>query len=168
MNPDLPLTLLGGLTPRHFMRQHWQRKPLLVRQAWPDVKPPLNRAALFRLAGRDDVESRLVQRHGDSWRLRNGPLQRRSLPALACREWTLLVQGLDLHDDAARDMLAPFRFVPEARLDDLMLSYATDGGGVGPHLDAYDVFLLQVHGMRRWRIGPVPDRSLVPALPLPE
>lgn len=166
MNPDLALVLLGGLTPRQFMRQHWQHKPLLVRQAWPGVQPPLSRAALFRLVGLEGVESRLVERCSDGWRLRQGPLQRRALPALASREWTLLVQGLDLHVDAARRMLAPFRFVPEARLDDLMLSYASDGGGVGPHLDAYDVFLLQVHGQRRWRIGPVADRSLVPALPL--
>ncbi|NRF69732.1 cupin domain-containing protein [Aquincola sp. S2] len=158
--------LLGGLTPAQFMRRHWQKKPLLVRQAWAGARPPLERSALFALAGRDDVESRLVVRDGDHWRMRRGPFTRRALPPLARADWTLLVQGLDLHDDGARAMLDRFRFVPEARLDDLMVSYATPGGGVGAHLDSYDVFLLQVQGRRRWRVGPVADRSLVDGLPV--
>ena len=148
------------------MRRHWQRQPLLVRQAWPGVKPPIERAALFALAGSDAVESRLLTRFDGDWRLRQGPLPRRALPALNRPDWTLLVHGLDLHCQAAHQMLQRFRFVPEARLDDLMVSYASDGGGVGPHLDSYDVFLLQVHGRRRWRIGPVADRSLLPDLPV--
>jgi 50S ribosomal protein L16 3-hydroxylase len=98
--------------------------------------------------------------------LRHGPLPRRSLPPLTQRGWTLLVQGLDLHLPAAHDLLAQFRFVPEARLDDLMLSFATPGGGVGPHLDSYDVFLLQVAGRRRWRIGQAADRREVKSAPL--
>ena len=153
MDVDTALPLLGGLTPAAFMRRHWQKKPLLVRQAWPGVQPPLTRAALFDLAGRDEVESRLVQRKGDGWQVRPGPLPRRALPAVRLAGWTLLVQGLDLHVAAAREMLSRFRFAPDARLDDLMMSWASDGGGVGPHLDSYDVFLLQVHGRRRWRIG---------------
>ena len=88
------------------------------------------------------------------------------MPPLAQPGWTLLVQGLDLHLQAAHELLSRFRFVPDARLDDLMLSYASDGGGVGPHLDSYDVFLIQVHGRRRWRIGRAKDRSLVDGLPL--
>lgn len=149
-------TLLGGLMPAQFMRRHWHKKPLLVRQALPGVAPPLERAALFSLVARDDVESRLIEcRDGGHWRLRHGPLPRRALPPLARPGWTLLVQGLDLHVDAAHALLSRFRFVPAARLDDLMLSYASDGGGVGPHTDAYDVFLLQVQGLRRWRIGRV-------------
>jgi len=150
---DEPMALLGGLTPIQFMRRHWQKKPLLVRQAVPGVTPPLDRAGLFALAARDDVESRLVTRDGVRWTLRPGPLARRALPPLSRPHWTVLVQGLDLHVLAAHELLARFRFVPDARLDDLMLSYASDGGGVGPHLDSYDVFLLQVAGRRRWRVG---------------
>ena len=160
------LPLLGGLSPAAFMRRHWQKKPLLVRQAWPGVQPPVGRAALFDLAASEAVEARLLTRFGGQWRLRHGPLARRALPALKQPDWTLLVQGLDLHSDTAHQMLQRFRFVPEARLDDLMVSYASDGGGVGPHLDSYDVFLLQVQGRRRWRIGPVADRSLAPGLPV--
>lgn len=151
---DQPSPLLGGLAPARFMRRHWHKRPLLVRQALPGVAPPLSRAELFALAGRDDVESRLVARDARHWSLRQGPLSRRALPPPSQPGWTLLVQGLDLHVDAAQALLSRFRFVPEARLDDLMLSYASDGGGVGPHLDSYDVFLLQLSGRRRWRHGP--------------
>ena len=174
-----PTPLLGGLSPETFMRRHWQKKPLLIRQAVPGVTPPLDRAALFALAGRDAVESRLlVQEQGKApkkaragapsadWRLEHGPLARRALPPLTQPAWTLLVQGLDLHVPAAHELLTRFRFVPEARLDDLMISYATEGGGVGPHYDSYDVFLLQVHGQRRWRIGRLKDDSLLPDVPL--
>ena len=155
MDVHTSLALLGGLTPATFMRRHWQKKPLLVRQAWPGVQPPLARAALFDLAGAEGVESRLVRRAGDRWHVRPGPLPRRALPAVRLPGWTLLVQGLDLHVAAAHEMLSRFRFAPDARLDDLMMSWASDGGGVGPHLDSYDVFLLQVHGQRRWRVGRV-------------
>jgi len=162
-----PLVLLGGQTPAQFMRRHWHKKPLLVRQAVAGVVPPVNRQQLFKLAGRDDVESRLVERSGDDgWRLRRGPFGRRSLPPLARAGWTLLVQGLDLQVPAAHELLSRFRFVPDARLDDVMISYASDGGGVGPHLDAYDVFLLQVQGRRRWRVGRVRDDRLIEGLPL--
>lgn len=167
MDVTAPLALLGGQTPAQFMRRHWQKKPLLVRQAAPDLVPPVTRQHLFALAGRDDAESRLVERSGDDgWRLSRGPFGRRSLPPLARQGWTLLVQGLDLHVPAAHELLSRFRFVPDARLDDVMISYASDGGGVGPHLDAYDVFLLQVQGQRRWRIGRVRDDRLVEGLPL--
>ncbi len=166
MDVHAPLALLGGLSPAAFMRRHWQKRPLLVRQAWPGVAPPLARAALFDLAGHEDVESRLVQRDGERWRVRQGPLARRALPPARQPGWTLLVQGLDLHLPAARDMLSRFRFVPDARLDDLMISWASDGGGVGPHLDSYDVFLLQVQGRRRWRVGRVADAAWQPGVPL--
>ena len=158
--------LLGGLSPATFMRRHWQKKPLLIRQAIPGAVPVVSRTQLFALAARDDVESRLVVRDKRGWSLRQGPLPRRALPALQRADWTLLVQGLDLHVDAAHELLARFRFVPDARLDDVMVSYATDGGGVGPHVDSYDVFLLQVQGRRRWRIGRNVDTSLVPEAPL--
>ena len=165
MDIDLPLPLLGGLSPAQFMRRHWQKKPFVIRQAIPGVQPPLPRAELFDLAGRDDVESRLLVQ-GKDWKLRHGPFTRRQLPPLGQAGWTLLVQGLDLHVPAAHELLSRFRFVPEARLDDLMISYASDGGGVGPHLDSYDVFLLQVSGRRRWRIGPVKNPQLLPDKPV--
>jgi len=148
------------------MRRHWQRKPLLVRQAWPGVQAPADRRQLFDLVERDEVESRCIEQRGNQWRLRHGPMGRRSLPPRQRPGWTLLVQGLDLHLDAAHEMLRAFDFIPQARVDDLMLSYASDGGGVGPHVDSYDVFLLQVQGRRRWRIAPPGDDSLVPGLPL--
>lgn len=166
MDVNAATPLLGGLSPAAFMRRHWQRKPLLVRQAWPDVVPPLARAALFELAGRDGVESRLVQCKGprpQDWQVRHGPLPRRALPPLSRPGWTLLVQGMDLHVPAAHEMLSRFRFVPDARLDDLMVSWASADGGVGPHVDAYDVFLIQVQGRRRWRVSPPPARGGEPA-----
>ena len=166
MTTNISTPLLGSMSPAQFMRRHWQKKPLLARQAVPGIAPPLERAALFALAQSEDVESRLLVRDSGRWQLRHGPLPRRALPPLAQPGWTLLVQGLDLHVDAARALLERFRFVPDARLDDLMVSYASDGGGVGPHFDSYDVFLLQVQGRRRWRIGRQRDRSLVPDLPL--
>ncbi len=161
-----PTSLLGGLSPERFMRRHWHKKPLLVRQALPMVKPFVSRSELFALAGGDDVESRLIVRQGRDWSLRHGPFARRGLPPLAQRQWSLLVQGMDLHLDRAREMLERFRFVPDARLDDVMVSYATDGGGVGPHFDSYDVFLLQIHGARRWRIGRLARPELQPDVPL--
>ncbi|MDR2154671.1 MAG: cupin domain-containing protein [Burkholderiaceae bacterium] len=166
MDTHQPLQLLGGLTPACFMRRHWQKKPLLVRQAMPGFKPLLSRAALLDLAAGDDVESRLLDRGGGRWRLRHGPFTRRALPPFSRPQWTVLVQGVDLHHEGANALMRQFRFVPDARLDDVMISYATDGGGVGPHFDSYDVFLLQAHGQRRWRIGRQKDLTLVDGLPL--
>jgi 50S ribosomal protein L16 3-hydroxylase len=166
MDPQAPLALLGGLTPQAFMRRHWHKRPLLVRQALPDVQPPVTLARLRELTARDDVESRLVVQTEGQWRLRRGPLPARAWPPRSRPGWTVLVQGLDLHDEAAHELLSRFRFLPQARLDDLMLSYATQGGGVGPHLDSYDVFLLQVHGRRRWRIGQPVDETFIEGLPL--
>lgn len=166
MDIQQPLPLLGGLTPAQFMRRHWHKKPLLVRQAIPNFQPPVLRPEMFALAAQESVESRLVQQIKGGWKLRHGPFARRSLPAMSQREWTLLVQGVDLHNDAVHQLMQQFRFVPEARLDDLMISYATDGGGVGPHFDSYDVFLLQAHGRRRWRIGRQKDLTLKEGIPL--
>jgi 50S ribosomal protein L16 3-hydroxylase len=166
MDVTSPLALLGGLSPQAFMRRHWQKKPLLVRQALPEGAPLLSRAALFELAGRDDVESRLVMQREGQWSVRPGPLPRRALPPARQPGWTLLVQGLDLHLPAAHELLTRFRFVPEARLDDLMVSWASSAGGVGPHLDSYDVFLIQLQGRRRWRIGRVADDTLIDGAPL--
>jgi len=166
MTISSPTPLLGGLTPQVFMRRHWQKRPLLIRQAVPDVAPLASRAELFAMAARDDVESRLVVHQPKGWTLRQGPLPRRTLPRVDQRGWTLLVQGLDTHLDSARELLSRFRFVPDARLDDLMVSWASDGGGVGPHLDSYDVFLLQIQGNRRWRIAPPGEHRLQAGVPL--
>jgi 50S ribosomal protein L16 3-hydroxylase len=166
MHIDQPLTLLGGLTPAQFMKRHWQRKPLLVRGAVPGMQALVPAARLFELAARDDVESRLVVQDRGGWTLRQGPLARRAIPPAKRVGWTLLVQGMDLHDAGVHALLQGFRFVPEARLDDLMISHASDGGGVGPHFDSYDVFLLQAQGRRRWRIGRQKDLTLQPDVPL--
>lgn len=159
MDLERPMALLGGLSAVDFMRRHWQRRPRLIRAALPEPLGGFDRRRLFALAAREDVESRLVVHSGRDWTVRHGPLARRSLPALATPRWTLLVQGVDLHDGEVHRLRERFRFVGDARLDDVMLSFATEGGGVGPHLDSYDVFLLQVAGRRRWRVG----RSANPA-----
>jgi 50S ribosomal protein L16 3-hydroxylase len=166
MQIDQPLPLLGGLTPARFMQRHWQKKPLLVRQAIAGFKPLLSRAALFALAADEAVESRFVGQGGGRWQMRRGPFARRALPPFTQPDWTLLVQGVDLHHAGVHALMQQFRFVPDARLDDVMISYATDGGGVGPHFDSYDVFLLQAHGQRRWRIGRQKQLDLVDGLPL--
>ena len=166
MDIDQPLALLGGLTPAGFMRRHWQKQPLLVRGALRDPLPGIDRRRLFALAAQEGVESRLVVQDGERWSVRQGPMPRRALPPLARPGWTLLVQGVDLHDAAAHRLLGRFRFIADARLDDVMLSYASEGGGVGPHIDSYDVFLLQVEGRRRWRIGRVARPRLRDDVPL--
>jgi 50S ribosomal protein L16 3-hydroxylase len=160
------LPLLGGMSPSQFMKRHWQKKPLLVRGALPGFSPLLARSELFGLAGRDEVESRLVVQDGSDWQFRRGPFPRRALPALSRPGWTLLVQGVDLHHAPAHQLLTQFRFVPQARLDDLMISWASDRGGVGPHFDSYDVFLLQAQGRRRWRIGRQDNLELREGVPL--
>jgi 50S ribosomal protein L16 3-hydroxylase len=147
------------------MRRHWQRRPLLVRAAL-DVAAPLSRAELFVLAGREGVEARLVRKRGSRWSLAHGPFARSALPRVDEPRWTLLVQGVDLYHDGARALLEQFRFVPDARLDDLMISWASEGGGVGPHVDSYDVFLLQARGTRRWRIARRFDAVLDARAPL--
>ncbi|MFZ6747619.1 JmjC domain-containing protein [Undibacterium sp. Ren11W] len=159
-----PLPLLGDLTPEQFFSEYWHKKPLLIRQAIPNFTPILNPEQLFELAGRDDVESRLITFFKQHWEMKNGPHS--SLPVKEKKDWTLLVQGVNLHDHAADALLRQFRFIPDARLDDLMISYAKDGGGVGPHFDSYDVFLLQAHGQRRWKISAQKDLSIIEGMPL--
>src|SRR4051812_48171246 len=127
-------TLLGDLSPQQFLRDYWHKKPLLIRQAFPAFEPLMSRDALFALAAQDDVESRLISHFRQQWQMQNGPLGR--LPSVKQKGWTLLLQGMNLHDDKADALLQQFRFIPDARLDDLMISYATDAGGVGPHFDS--------------------------------
>jgi 50S ribosomal protein L16 3-hydroxylase len=166
MNTEQPLALLGGLSPSQFMKRHWQKKPLLVRNAIPGFVPCVGRADLVALAGEEGVESRLIVDSPKGWKMKHGPFPKRGLPPFSQKKWTFLVQGVDLHHDGVHALMQQFRFVPDARLDDVMISYATDGGGVGPHFDSYDVFLLQAHGQRRWRIGRQKDLSLQPGVPL--
>ena len=166
MQKNKALTLLGGLSPEQFMKRHWQKKPLLIRQAVPDMQPLIPRAELLDMVEHEEVESRQIVRKGAQWTLKKGPMARKSLPSLKTPDWTVLIQGVDLHNDAVHDLLQQFRFVPDARLDDLMISFATDGGGVGPHFDSYDVFLLQAHGQRKWRIGRQKKYELQEGVPL--
>ena len=166
MQKNTPLNLLGGLSPTEFMKRHWQKKPLLIRQAIPGMKPLIDRTSLLEMLESEEVESRQIVRNGEKWTLKKGPMKRKSLPSLKTPNWTVLVQGVDLHNDAVHALLQQFRFVPDARLDDLMVSFATDGGGVGPHFDSYDVFLLQAHGQRKWRIGRQKKFELQEGVPL--
>jgi len=170
MDVNQPLALLGGLSPQLFMKRYWQKKPLLVRQAISNFSPLLDRVELFDLASDEDAQARLVIQNLDDarkgWQFKHGPFERRALPPLKRAGWTLLLQGVDLQHDAVHALMNQFRFIPDGRLDDLMISYATDGGGVGPHFDSYDVFLLQAHGRRRWKIGRQKDLSLQPDVPL--
>ncbi len=158
------LPLLGNITPAQFLRDYWHKKPLLIRQAIPGFKAPLSFAKLTELAGNDHVESRLVSHFDGQWAMQTGPFE--ALPERSKPDWTMLVQGANLFDADADALLRQFRFLPDARLDDLMISFATDGGGVGPHFDSYDVFLLQAHGQRRWKIGAQKDLSLIDGMPL--
>ena len=158
--------LLGDAAPARFLQRYWQKRPLLIRQAIAGFQGLLSTRELFALAARDDVESRLVWRDRSRWGLAQGPFRRADFRALPKRNWTLLVQGLNLHLVAADALLQRFAFIPYARLDDVMVSYAAPGGGVGPHFDSYDVFLLQGEGRRRWRIGRQRDLALKPGLPL--
>jgi 50S ribosomal protein L16 3-hydroxylase len=157
---------LGGLTAGEFLRRYWQKKPLLVRGALAERAGIVQPGTLFSLAGRDDLESRLVRREGRHWRVRHGPFDPRELRRLPRSGWTLLVQGVNHVLPAAQKLLDAFAFIPYARLDDLMVSYAPRGGGVGPHFDSYDVFLLQGEGRRRWRISRQRDLALVDGAPL--
>ncbi len=161
-----PLARLGSVPVAQFLRRTWHRKPLLVRQAIPRFTNPVTRDALFALARDEDVESRIVEHGAGRWRLRRGPFSERAFPGLRRKDWTVLVQGVDLHLPAVASLAARFRFLPLARFDDVMISYATDGGGVGPHVDQYDVFLLQAQGRRRWRIAERFDPRLREGMPL--
>ena len=155
-------TLLGGLTPRSFLERHWHKSPLLIRGAIPDFLGFLTPREIQRLATHPDVQARLVVREGRHWHLHHGPFRPVDFKGLPARNWTLLVQELNHWIPEAADLLDRFNFIPHARLDDLMVSYAVPGGGVGPHFDSYDVFLLQGFGVRRWSIAETDDLELLP------
>lgn len=147
--------VLGHLTVEEFLRDYWQQKPVLIRNAMPDFEPLLPADELAGLSLEDDIESRLIIEEGKSgpWEIRKGPFTEDDYRSLPENKWTLLVQAVDQYLPEAADLLEHFRFLPSWRIDDLMISYAVDGGSVGPHYDQYDVFLLQAEGQREWRIG---------------
>jgi 50S ribosomal protein L16 3-hydroxylase len=140
-----------------FLRDHWQKKPLLIRNPWAAWSNPIEPDELAGLACEDDVESRLVTLSSERWELEQGPLPEDRFGQLGKKPWTLLVQTVDHHVPAVAALLEPFRFIPNWRVDDVMVSYAVDGGGVGPHFDQYDVFLVQGLGRRRWQLGGLCD-----------
>ena len=156
------------------MRGYWHKRPLLVRRAIPAfalakqagqaLASPIAAETLFEFACDGLSEARLVLTR--PWSLDHGPFQKKQIPAIAKRDWTLLVQGVEARHPAAAAVLSWFRFIPDARLDDLMISIAGVGGGVGPHVDSYDVFLIQMEGRRRWKISSQTDLDLRDDLPL--
>lgn len=144
----------SGFEPDRFLREHWQKTPLLLPDALPDLRCLPSPEELAGLACEPEVESRLVMGDSESgWRIRHGPFEESDFLALPASRWTLLVQDVEKHLPAAAALLDAFDFVPRWRLDDLMISYAAPGGSVGPHVDAYDVFLVQVEGPRTWELG---------------
>ncbi|HEX4844264.1 MAG TPA: cupin domain-containing protein [Limnobacter sp.] len=159
-----PLRQISGVDVAQFMREDWHIRPRLFRQAFPMLQPLCDLETIADMASDPDIESRLIRQGKQGWQLEHGPFEK--LPSLKTKGWTVLVQGIDHHLPEAYDLLQQFRFVPDARLDDVMLSLASDTGGVGPHYDSYDVFLLQMHGTRRWQIGPLQDASLQANCPL--
>jgi 50S ribosomal protein L16 3-hydroxylase len=149
-----------------FMRRYWQREPLLLRNAFPRFADPLSPREVLSLASNEEAISRLVIRNGKRWSVEHGPIAASRFKQLPRRDWTVLVQDTNHFSHAARELLARFDFIPHARIDDVMVSYAVPGGGVGPHVDSYDVFLLQGRGRRRWRISRQKDHAFVPGLDL--
>lgn len=147
-----------------FLREHWQKKPLLIRNPWIRWENPLEPDELAGLACEEEVESRLICQTDAGWEMEQGPQGEERLAGLGETHWTLLVQAVDQAVPAVADLIAPFRFIPNWRIDDVMVSLAADQGGVGPHFDQYDVFLIQGLGRRRWQIGAVCDAD-TPLLP---
>lgn len=159
-----PLTHISGIPVDQFMREDWHTKPRLFKQAFPGFEPLCDLETIAEMASDEDIESRLIQHTNSTWSMEHGPFD--ELPPLNQKAWTVLVQGIDHHLPEAYDLLQQFRFIPDARLDDIMLSLASDGGGVGPHYDSYDVFLLQMHGKRHWKVGPLENTELEENVPL--
>ena len=164
LSPTLPL--LGGISAEVFLRDYWQKKPLLIRNAIAGFTAPLTKSEVLTLARRDDAESRLITCDAEAWQIEHGPLSASVLRKVKNKFWTVLVQDVQHFSYEAHDLLARFNFIPNARIDDLMVSYAVSGAGVGAHFDSYDVFLLQGMGRRRWQISSQRDLRLQPDLPL--
>jgi 50S ribosomal protein L16 3-hydroxylase len=167
----LPLQTLGHVRVGTFLREYWQKKPLLIRGAFPPHQrfAPLTVPEIRKLASYDEAESRLITLDGESWNLEHGPFSSRALHARTRKEgvkYSLLIQDTQHYSHEAQALLAAFSFLPDARVDDLMVSLANSGGGVGPHVDSYDVFLLQGNGQREWQISSQRDVSIHDGLPL--
>jgi len=145
--------MLGDLSADAFLRRYWQQEPLLIRKDLANYQSPISADELAGLALESEVESRLVECQGRDWTLKHGPFTEEDFLSLPEKDWTLLVQGVDLWVPEVQALLSQFAFLPPWRLDDVMVSFACPGGSVGPHFDQYDVFLLQVEGQRRWQIG---------------
>ena len=158
--------LLGKLSVKAFLRDYWQKKPLLIRGALPQFDGLLNPQQLIELACTEEVQARLVTQRNGQFDLHQSPFAAKDFKGLNKFQWTVLVQGVNHHLPTAAELLKQFNFIPHARLDDLMVSYAPCGGGVGPHFDSYDVFLLQGKGHRRWQISTQTDRTLIEGAPL--
>src|SRR5882672_468501 len=156
----------GGLDAAAFMRKHWQQEPLVVRGAFPRFADPLSPREVLALAATPEAASRLVRRRGAAWSLEHGPFPASRFKQLPRRGWTVLVQDTNHFSRRADALLAQFDFIPHARIDDVMVSYAVPGGSVGPHVDSYDVFLLQGQGRRRWQVSGQKDHAFVPGLDL--
>lgn len=152
---------LGGMSAETFMRDYWQKKPLLIRGAFPGFQSPLTPDELAGLACEENVEARLVESDGPDrrWQVSHGPFDEETFARLGRRDWSLLVQAVDHYVPEIAELLEHFTFLPRWRLDDIMASFAPPGGNVGAHVDNYDVFLLQASGQRRWQLGGVMDES---------
>jgi 50S ribosomal protein L16 3-hydroxylase len=162
----MQIQFLGGMTAQQFVQEYWQKKPLLIRNAFPGFGGMLSPEDLAGLACEEEVQSRLVLCRRGKWMLEQGPFDEQRFARLPDKGWSLLVQGVNHFLPEADTLLHQFDFIPRARLDDLMVSFAPDGGGVGPHFDSYDVFLLQGYGKRLWRVSSQSDMELVPDAPL--
>lgn len=150
---------LHGFDAQHFLDTCWQTKATVLRAALPDFSCPIDGNDLAGLACEEDTDSRLVLKEGDDWLLRHGPFSEQDFAQLPAESWTLLVQSVDQWVPEVASLLADFRFLPRWRIDDIMVSYASHGGSVGPHFDQYDVFLIQGSGQRRWKLGQRCDDS---------
>lgn len=171
MAKNQALQLLGGLTPAEFLSEYWHKKPLLIKNAIPNFTGLLSPEELAGLACEDEVQSRIVEEINGQWHASHGPFDDEDFARLPenpdpKHRWTLLVQTVNHYLPEASALLQQFDFIPHARLDDLMISYAPDGGGVGPHFDSYDVFLLQGQGKRLWRVSEQTDLELIEGAPL--
>jgi 50S ribosomal protein L16 3-hydroxylase len=171
MAKNQTLQLLGGLTPAEFLSEYWHKKPLLIKNAIPGFTGLLSPEELAGLACEEEVQSRIVEEINGQWHASHGPFDDEDFARLPEKpdpehRWTLLVQTVNHYLPEATELLQQFDFIPHARLDDLMVSYAPDGGGVGPHFDSYDVFLLQGQGKRLWRVSEQTDLELIAGAPL--
>ncbi len=142
-----------------FLRDHWQQRPLLIRNPWQEWRNPLAPDELAGLACEAEIEARLIMRKPDMWQAEHGPFAEARFGKIGKAPWTLLVQAVDHYVPEVAALIEPFRFIPDWRIDDVMVSYASDGGGVGPHFDQYDVFLIQGLGQRRWQVGALCDEA---------